>query len=498
MVVAAAVLILTSCGSDGSSSADSVDSVPATSTVAPDPTPLPEPAAAGGEGELPANLVEFQECVAEGGLQAEFAFGDQGEVIAIDITGEVTNEVMGQLEGACGQFLADYDGELNLPATSSGSASGDAAGADGEPPANLLEFRECVADGGLAVEFSYNASGEVVVIDITGEVSEELFEQLDPCGSFLGDYDGELNLPEPPLEDLIDESVVPAPASTCPDEMADYEVCTLVPGAGFGLDGVAMLTDGDLAVANYGNQQAGTVIYRVSTAGEVSVFSSGEERPLNLVQGPDGSVVVGRRLTDLVLIDDSGTETVVHTVEAGRGVDPLGTDASGALYFAVQSPQFNDGTRIDRLTPAGELTTVFDNDGLPWGPAGVAEDGTVFIGSEDQVFRVDADGAVTTLAEIPEAMGDGTDITQGGFGGIVVTPGRIYLTSFFARGVYAVGLDGNYELIAGGNLDPAADGVGTDASFHTPNRLAYDPLTNRLFMTDYEDSSIRVIQLPTS
>lgn len=185
---------------------------------------------------------------------------------------------------------------------------------------------------------------------------------------------------------------------------------------------VAAAPDGSVLVAA---PQLGQVT-RVSPAGEVTMIAAqAPPGPSAVAQAPDGSVIIGDANTTIVRrIDPAGVTSTV----AGTGTPGFSGDGGLAVAAQLNSPRdiavAPDGSiliadasahRVRRVDPAGVMSTVagtgaagFSGDGglatlaqlnFPEGVA-VAPDGSVLIADRvnHRVRRVDADGAISTLA----------------------------------------------------------------------------------------------------
>jgi DNA-binding beta-propeller fold protein YncE len=180
----------------------------------------------------------------------------------------------------------------------------------------------------------------------------------------------------------------------------------------------------------------------------------------------------------------------------------------GALYVA-------DGTNneIRRVTTAGVVTTVAggregfaDGSGanaqfnFPIGIAYDAADGDLYVSDSgnERIRRVTTDGVATTLAGGSKAsfVGPAAMSRWGVPAGIVWDPvdNSFYVADFFFNGVRRVSPQGDVYNIAGDGSIGRYDGVFEGAEFTGPIGIAADPATGYLYIADYGNNLIRLIQ----
>jgi len=190
--------------------------------------------------------------------------------------------------------------------------------------------------------------------------------------------------------------------------------------------------------------------------------------------------------------------------------DPMGLafDADGNLYV---SDWVNH--RIRMISPAGVVTTVAGA-GPPgsrgslldgpahaarfFGPEGLAVDagGNIFVADtlNNRIRRISPDGTVTTVA------GGGPGTVYGFDGALVDGPahaarfndpsdvavdgaGALYVTDRLNHVIRKIAPDGQVSIFAGSGQPGSMDGVGEEASFELPNRIAIDREGN-LYVTE--------------
>jgi len=160
-----------------------------------------------------------------------------------------------------------------------------------------------------------------------------------------------------------------------------------------------------------------------------------------------------------------------------------------------------------RIDPDG-TSTIIATDARIGGP-GIALDsaGNIYTAGylSGEIVKVTPAGEVTSVAVIPEAIGPGpgsnydelasTPETDAAFGGMTIVDDVIYAASIGTGLIFEVRLDGTYDVIAGDGNREIRDGIGTDESFVQPNRLGYDPITRKLYISEYEGKALRSLQL---
>ncbi|GAB3828518.1 NHL repeat-containing protein [Hymenobacter jeollabukensis] len=199
--------------------------------------------------------------------------------------------------------------------------------------------------------------------------------------------------------------------------------------------GIALDKQGNLYVGSEGN----TRIRKVSPAGVISDLPGGAATynfnyPRGLAVDAQGALYVTERLGyrickispagDVSVLAGSGTAGVVDGIgTAARFHSPHGivVDADGTVFVSE-----GNGNLIRKITPAGAVTTFAGSgslnsaDGIgiaaqfntPYGLA-IDAQGVLYATSFDCIRRITRDGAVTTLAGLPNNSGyaDGTNVT---------------------------------------------------------------------------------------
>lgn len=182
----------------------------------------------------------------------------------------------------------------------------------------------------------------------------------------------------------------------------------------------------------------------------------------------------------------------------------LAFDAAGILYVA---DTYNE--KIRKITPDGNVTTVAGN-GMYWrtngngtaasfyNPYGIAVDasGNLYVAdtNNNMIRKIAPNGDVTTFAGNPTAgSNDGTG-TAASFHEptdlVVDASGNLYVTDSLNNMIRRITPNGRVTTIAGNTLPGSNNGLGTAASFFTPQGIAIDADEN-LYITDGGNHMIR-------
>ncbi len=216
--------------------------------------------------------------------------------------------------------------------------------------------------------------------------------------------------------------------------------------------------------------------------GAVFVADSGHDRVRRI--GPDGRVttVAGRGGDDGPAPASGGN---LATSNGISGASTLAADGSGNLYIALSS----EGG-IARVTPDGAVSLVPIR--VPGGASpkisamAVAPDGRMIVAVDNDVFRIEADGGVTSLAGsgISGYTGDGGPATAARLNGpkglLVDAQGQIYIADTGNDRVRLVRPDATIVTVAGvGSSGPRGDGgLAVTATVIQPRALALDDKGN--------------------
>jgi sugar lactone lactonase YvrE len=207
---------------------------------------------------------------------------------------------------------------------------------------------------------------------------------------------------------------------------------------GLSLDEHGNLYSGDFGAILGDQATMGRFVYRITPDGEVSRFASGFEGASGNRFGPDAALyqsnIRGNRISR---IDSNTVARVENGVARTLAADSrfkcpngLSFDQSDNLYMV----NFYDGS----------------------------------------LFRIDPDGAVDCLAEIPGANN----------GHLACVDDRLIVVARAAHQLYQVDLDGQVDLLAGSGRCGGRDGLATECEFSYPNAIAVSPDGGSLFINE--------------
>jgi sugar lactone lactonase YvrE len=253
----------------------------------------------------------------------------------------------------------------------------------------------------------------------------------------------------------------------------------------------------------------------------------------------------GSSLSDGIAIDSRGTVFVsavgagrvhkvsldgTHTVLEHRFDGPTGLafDAADNLYIANEV-----GNYISKVSSDGQLSRfvpqINNPGGLAFGPDGILY---VTLKDDNGISKVDRDGQVEEFVasgSIPRPVGlavtaEGTvyaaSITDGGIyritpegaieklstvsytaGSLAVSfmalvGDQLYVASISDHFIYQVNLDGEARVFAGTGDNGRVDGPVATAQFNGPHGIAYNPVDNALYISDFNTKALRRIALP--
>ncbi len=257
------------------------------------------------------------------------------------------------------------------------------------------------------------------------------------------------------------------PLSAQSGDLPPATVTTLtdtLPGA---VGGLTVDRSGILYVADFGNR-----IWRVSREGEVSVLTSG-------MYGASGNAVDSR---GRILQSNFHGNFVARVERDGRyevfadGLQgPVGIVVAGADTAYVTNCT---GNSVSRVSPGGVVESFAASE-LFNCPNGITRDpsGNLYVVnfSDGRMLKIDGAGNVAEFAVIP---GNGN-------GHVTYAGEMLYVTGFRANRVFVVSLAGEVGLLAGSGDFGADDGVGSKASFSTPNGIAANPQGTILYTNDH-------------
>ncbi|HKR67053.1 MAG TPA: Ig-like domain repeat protein [Thermoanaerobaculia bacterium] len=281
--------------------------------------------------------------------------------------------------------------------------------------------------------------------------------------------------------------------------------------------GVAVDAAGDLVVA------AGGAIRKITSAGVVTTIAgmtallgssdgAGDEArfetPRGVAMDSAGNLIVsdGSNHTIRKVTPDGGVSTFAGlapfsgfsdgTASAARFNVPIGVAVDAAGNTIVADTR---NYKIRRITPSGEVSTLSTSNELTY-PSAVATDslGNVFVVQNGTIQKIDAAGAITTVAGLWGAIGinDGNGSTarfNDPQGLVVDSAGTIYVADSANHMIRKISPSGDVSTLAGlGQVRGGIDGTGSAARFSYPSGLSVDGRGD-LYVTDNGNHTIRKV-----
>ena len=259
-------------------------------------------------------------------------------------------------------------------------------------------------------------------------------------------------------------------------ELPVGHVGTLAEPIEAGSGGMEVDAEGNVYTADFGATLSrgpfGTRVWRITPAGEVSVFAEG-------LNGASGNAIDRNgvffqsniRSNTIVRIEEDGTLTpfVEEGLQAPVG---LAFATNGDLMIANCA-----SNTIGRAGPDGKME-VFASGGLLNCPNGLVTDGNDnFYASNfynGDVVRIDSEGNMSRVASLP---GNNN-------GHLLFAHDRLYVAGRTAHQIFSLSLDGEYEVLAGSGGHGVDDGPAMEATLSFPNDLALSPDGRFLYWND--------------
>jgi len=254
--------------------------------------------------------------------------------------------------------------------------------------------------------------------------------------------------------------------------------------------GVTVDRLGYVYVADFGEK-----VWKFTPWGTAEVFATGLYGASGNAIDERGNLVQSNFLANTISrIDRDGRVTTFATGLTG----PVGIAALPGDTLVVCNCRSNT---LSRVFPDGTVAP-FAASPLFNCPNGITRhpDGHYFVANftGGAVLRVSTTGEVSEYVTVP----------GGGNGHVVWAAGDLYVTGLRANRVFRIDADRNVTAVAGTGQLVSTDGEAGQASFATPNGIAYDPVRDALYTNDYlipwlqrttaePLSLLRKLQLPT-
>jgi len=248
-------------------------------------------------------------------------------------------------------------------------------------------------------------------------------------------------------------------------------------------DGIAIDNNGNIYCSNY----VGDTVFKFTPSGDATPFITGLNTPNGLAFNSN---------QDLYVCDGQGNTIYKYDIN-GALLDsyPTANHPSGIIKsFTNEDMIFTQfsGDVINRLEPDGTITTISAAPELN-GPVGLAydSDGDLYVGNytDREIYRVLANGDLEYIATVPT---DGGALPNLGF--IAFGQGFLWGTTMGSDKIFKINPNGvdDFELFAG-STQGSLDGDISEATFHTPNGIAFNDAEDTMYITDFGSKNLRII-----
>ncbi|MEM7414061.1 MAG: hypothetical protein AAF389_01110 [Gemmatimonadota bacterium] len=240
--------------------------------------------------------------------------------------------------------------------------------------------------------------------------------------------------------------------------------------AGYGaVGGVAVDALGFVYVADFQN-----AVWRYGADGSLVKFADG-------LYGASGNAIGPRGYLYQSSFNGNYLSRISRTGEVETWVDeglngPVGIAAApdGSLFVVNCS-----GNTVSRISPEREVSEFATHE-LMACPNGITFDDQenlyVVSFNTTQILKITSDGTASVFADVPGA---------GGNGHITFARGAFYVTKLRGNQIYRVQRDGTVTTLAGTGVAGSDDGPALSATFTRPNGIGASPSGNELWINDH-------------
>ena len=234
-------------------------------------------------------------------------------------------------------------------------------------------------------------------------------------------------------------------------------------------------------------------LYKLDTAGNISVFSSGFNACNGLAFDHQGRLYAVNYASSpannqIYRLDSTGNKTPYGPKIFGASnilFDPL----SDTLLVA-QYGQGALGNRISKLAPDSTLLPYCSHPDLN-GPVGMAfdENQNLYVANftDAKVFQVTHGGdSLKLLADLPHT-------SFGGAGFMIYFKGELFVTNIGVHKIFKVDLAGGFSEFGGTGVAASIDGNLDTAAFNRPNGIAASQDGSKLYIADFGTETVREI-----
>ena len=266
--------------------------------------------------------------------------------------------------------------------------------------------------------------------------------------------------------------------------VAAQAVSTLLPPGSSINDGVAVDSRGNVFVAAH----EGRSVHKIALDGTHTVLEHRFAGPNGLAFDAEDNLYIANAIGGYI-------SKVAPNGETSRFVDDINNP--GGLAFGPDGKLYatlKDDNQIIAIDRDGAIEKVVTGQGIVR-PVGIVvdDDGVIYVASliDGLIHRIAPDGQIDLMASVPH-----TGVLAIGF--IALANGELYATAINDHFIYKVSLDGVVEVFAGTGVNGTGNGSALQAQFNAPHGIAYNPVDNALYVSDFNTKSLRKIDLPAS
>lgn len=227
---------------------------------------------------------------------------------------------------------------------------------------------------------------------------------------------------------------------------------------------------------------------------------------INLQTGDENLLTMPYHVTTFAGNTTGGSSDGHGTAATFNGPRGVATDGAGNIYTA----EFWGG-RIRKITPNGDVTTLAGNDLIASENANgtaasffnpcvltIDKNGAIYVAQSGHplIRKIAPNGDVSTVAGNPTpgtTNANGTAASFNAPNGIAVDQaGNLYVADSGNHMIRKISTTGDVTTLAGHPSSGSNNGMGTAASFSTPNGIAVDNAGN-VYVADYDNHMIRKI-----
>ena len=274
-----------------------------------------------------------------------------------------------------------------------------------------------------------------------------------------------------------------------------FVITTLVAGATFALQqgpqvntlteefagsgGVAVDADGFVYVADFGlllSNANGNRVWKIDPSdGSMEVFATGFagasgndfDSQGNLIQ----SNIAGSRISRIT--PDGDVTTIATAIDGIQGPVGIAVDPDDNIFVANCG-----GASIARISADGSEKGIFVNHNLLSCPNGLTmdDDRNLYAANfnNGRIVKITPEGEVSALASIP---GNGN-------GHLTFANGVLYVAARNANQIYELTLEGEFTLLAGTSARGNDDGNALESTMYVPNGVRVSPDGRTLYWND--------------